>query len=113
MRDAVDKVTPTLDVTDTGDRNSSNDEVAVGMTRSTSEFNLKAIQQIELKEYSGESDKYQEWFESTERQFGRAAAQPLLHDKVICTKNIEVSYAAKCIVATSLKNGSALYLNTT
>lgn len=83
------------------------------LTKSNSEFNLKAIQQITLKEYSGESDKYQEWFESTERQFGRAAAQPLLHDDKVCTENLEVSYAAKCIVATSLENGSASYLNTT
>ena len=76
-------------------------------------FSLKAIQQIELQEYSGETDKYIEWFESTERRFGQAAAQPLLLDEDLCEQHIDVSYAAKCIVANSLENGSASHLNTT
>ena len=43
-------------------------------------FTLKAIQQMELNPYLGESDKYIEWYESTVRRFGWAAAEPLLHD---------------------------------
>lgn len=113
LREAVEKNkdSSSLQLNDSDEETSAEDGTVV--KSSNSDFNLKAIQQIELKEYSGESDKYQDWFESTERQFGRAAAQPLLHDRVLCQTNLEVSYAAKCIVATSLENGSASYLNTT
>ena len=51
------------------------------------------------------------WYESTERRFGQAAAKPLLHDINICNKKINISFAAKCIVANSLEDSSAAYLN--
>ena len=82
------------------------------MDGETSRFSLKAIQQMELNPYSGESDKYVEWYESTERRFGRAAAEPLLHDVDICNDYLNISFAAKCVVANSLEDGSAAYLNT-
>ena len=43
-------------------------------------FSLKAVQQMELPPHSGETEKYVDWYESTERHFGCAAAEPLLKD---------------------------------
>ena len=75
-------------------------------------FNLKAIQSIQLNDFSGESEKYTDWYDSTALRFGRAAAKPLLEDEALCDDNIDISHAAKCIVAGSLENGSASHLNT-
>ena len=76
-------------------------------------FPLKAIQQMELKPNTGKSDKYVEWYESTVWRFGSAAAELLLHDISLCDENLEILNAAKCVVANSLEDGLAAYLNNT
>ena len=77
----------------------------------SSRFSLRAIQNMTLKNYSGETDKYADWYKSTEQHFGKAGAKPLLTDVRLCNEFLSHSYAAKCIVANSLKDGSAAYLN--
>lgn len=62
-------------------------------------FSIMAIQQIELND-------------CTVLRFGRAAAKPLLEDESLCDEHIDISFAAKCIVASSLENSSASHLNT-
>ena len=79
---------------------------------SNNRFDLKAIQRMDLPEYSGETDKYIEWYESVERRFGTAGAQLLLKNVQLCTEYDDISFAAKCVVANSIENDSAAYLNT-
>ena len=99
---------------DNGDDDETNSVLSSASVANTGkQFSLKAIQAIDLREYSGETDKYISWIESTCRCFGRAAARQLLTDVQLCNDNIEVSYAVKCIVETSLESGSASHLNTT
>ena len=67
---------------------------------------------MELPPYSAETENYIDWYKSTERRFGCAAAEPLLKDVQLCDEYIDISYAAKCVVANSLEDRAAAYLNT-
>ena len=110
IRAEYDKNRSILPLSSSKEKNA--DDNSINTVSESPKFSIKAIQQIELNEFSGESEKYTEWYDSTVLHFGRAAAKPLLEDESLCDEHIDISFAAKCIVASSLENGSASHMNT-
>ena len=57
---------------------------------SSKKFLIKAIQQVELAPFSGKTEKFIEWYESTECHFSVTAAEPLLKDVALCNEHIDI-----------------------
>ena len=72
------------------------DAISTVSTLPESKFSLKAIQQISLNDFDGDSEKYMDWFKHIVCCFGSAASEPLLYDLDLCKEHLEISYAAKC-----------------
>lgn len=73
-------------------------------------YSVKNVNKIQISKFSGEYGTYKDWTDSVRVAFGQQGQQDLLDDEELCARHPDASFAAKCVLAQALLDGTASYI---